>query len=80
MQDDGMQSCPVTHETVEGELQRDGSMLFVMTVPPTATSVEISGCVFDIPDGATRVLVTISTNDAGQTTLGLTPTYEGDDA
>lgn len=68
----------VGHQTVEGRVQPDGSMVFLMGVPPTASTVEVAGAVFHIPPGATTIRVVVSMDDEGQVTYRMRPGYEGD--
>jgi len=68
---------PPIHQDVEGDVQPDGSMLFRMDVPPTATTVVIGGVEFSIPRGTTRMHVIVSVDDSGETTLRMRPIFDG---
>jgi hypothetical protein len=62
-----------------GDLQADGSMVFVVDVPPNVSAVEIMHCVWQVPEGASTMRIEISTSDLGEMRVSARAGYEGED-
>jgi hypothetical protein len=62
-----------------GDLQADGSMVFLVDVPPKVEAVEIMNCVWAVPPGAQWMRIEISTSDLGEMRVSARPGYGGDE-
>jgi hypothetical protein len=61
-----------------GDLQPDGSMVFLVDVPPNVEAVEIMQCVWRVPPGAQTMRIEISTTDLGEMRISARAGYGGD--
>lgn len=62
--------------TADADVHADGTLTFTIATPPRTNRIEINGCSWDVPPGATHARITLSTNDHGHTTPRIRPVYQ----